>query len=33
MVDLLTTLINFETLTREQADVDKMGEFMESQFR
>ncbi len=33
MVDLLTTLINFETPTRDKAHVDQMGAFMESQFR
>jgi glutamate carboxypeptidase len=33
MVDLLTTLVNFETPTTDKAMVDKMGAFMESQFR
>ncbi|MEP7293116.1 MAG: M20/M25/M40 family metallo-hydrolase, partial [Chloroflexota bacterium] len=33
MVDLLTTLCNFETPTRGKEHVDKMGAFMESQFR
>ncbi len=33
MVDLLTTLINFETPTRDKQHVDKMGAFMEGQFR
>ena len=33
MVDLLTTLCNFETPTRGKEHVDKMGAFMEAQFR
>jgi glutamate carboxypeptidase len=33
MIDLLTTLCNFETPTRGKEHVDKMGAFMESQFR
>jgi glutamate carboxypeptidase len=33
MVDLLTTLCNFETPTRGKEAVDKMGAFMEAQFR
>ncbi|MCA9910507.1 MAG: M20 family metallopeptidase [Anaerolineae bacterium] len=33
MVDLLTTLVNFETPTRDKASVDKLGAFMEDQFR
>ncbi len=33
MIDLLTTLCNFETPTTGKEHVDKMGAFMESQFR
>ncbi len=33
MVDLVTTLCNFETPTRGKEHVDKMGAFMEAQFR
>jgi glutamate carboxypeptidase len=33
MVDYLTTLVNFETPTTDKAMVDKMGAFMESEFR
>ncbi len=33
MIDLLTTLCNFETPTRGKVHVDKMGAFMEAQFR
>jgi glutamate carboxypeptidase len=33
MVDFLTTLINFETFTTEKAYVDKMGAFMEAEFK
>jgi glutamate carboxypeptidase len=33
MTDLLTTLIGFETPTTDKAMVDKMGVFMEAQFR
>lgn len=33
MIDLLTTLCNFETPTRGKEHVDKMGAFMEAQFR
>lgn len=33
MVDLLTTLCNFETPTKVKDYVDKMGNFMEAQFR
>lgn len=33
MVDLLITLINFETPTRNKEYVDRMGAFMEAQFR
>lgn len=33
MVDLLTTLCNFETPTKVKDYVDKMGAFMEAQFR
>ena len=33
MVELLTTLCNFETPTRGKEHVDKMGAFMEAQFR
>lgn len=32
MVDLLTTLVNFETPTTNKAEVDKMGAYMYSQF-
>lgn len=32
MVDTLTTLINYETPTRDKTYVDKLGAFMESQF-
>lgn len=32
MVDLLTTLVNFETPTLSKPDVDRMGEFMAQQF-
>ena len=33
MVDLLTTLVNYETPTKDKAAVDVMGAFMEQQFR
>lgn len=33
MVDLLTTLVQFETFTTAKAYVDKMGDYMEAQFR
>ncbi|MFN8527742.1 MAG: M20 family metallopeptidase [Anaerolineae bacterium] len=33
MVDLLTTLVNFETPTLGKEHVDKMGAFMEAQFK
>lgn len=33
MVDLLTQLIQYETPTRDKAHVDKMGGFMEAQFK
>jgi glutamate carboxypeptidase len=33
MVDLLTELVNYESGTKEKAHVDKLGSFMESQFR
>jgi glutamate carboxypeptidase len=33
MVDLLTTLVGFETPTTDKAMVDKMGAYMEAQFR
>jgi glutamate carboxypeptidase len=33
MTDLLTTLVGFETPTRDKIYVDKMGAFMEEQFR
>src|SRR6185369_8700904 len=33
MIDLLTTLVHFETFTTDKASVDKMGAFMEEQFR
>ncbi len=33
MVDLLTTLVNYETPTLDKAAVDKLGAFMEGQFR
>jgi glutamate carboxypeptidase len=33
MVDLLTELISYETFTTEKAMVDKLGAFMEAQFR
>lgn len=33
MVDLLTTLVNYETPTKDKAAVDKLGAFMEQQFR
>lgn len=33
MTELLTTLVNFETPTRDKVHVDKMGDFMEAQFR
>ncbi|MFN8376244.1 MAG: M20/M25/M40 family metallo-hydrolase [Anaerolineae bacterium] len=33
MVDLLTELVNFESGTKEKPYVDKLGNFMESQFR
>ncbi len=32
MVDLLTTLINYETFTSSKPDVDKLGRYMEDQF-
>src|SRR6266545_2858416 len=33
MVDFLTTLVNYETPTTDKAAVDKLGVFMEAQFR
>ena len=33
MIDLLTTLVNYETPTRSKPDVDKLGAFLEEQFR
>ncbi len=33
MVDLLTTLVNYETFTSSKPDVDRLGAFMEDQFR
>ncbi|MEZ4670196.1 MAG: M20 family metallopeptidase [Anaerolineae bacterium] len=33
MVDFLTTLVNFETPTLDKVHVDKLGAFMEQQFR
>ncbi|NJL56412.1 M20 family metallopeptidase [bacterium] len=33
MVDLLTELVNYETPTRDKAHVDKLGAFMEAQFK
>jgi hypothetical protein len=33
MIDLLTTLVNYETPTRGKAEVDALGAFMEQQFR
>ncbi len=33
MVDLLTELVNYETPTRDKEHVDKLGAFMEGQFR
>jgi glutamate carboxypeptidase len=33
MVDLLTTLVNYETPTTDKAHVDALGAFMEQQFR
>jgi glutamate carboxypeptidase len=33
MIDLLTTLVNYETPTKDKAAVDKLGAFMEQQFR
>ncbi len=33
MIDLLTTLVNFETPTRSKPDVDKLGAYLEQQFR
>ncbi len=33
MVDLLTTLVNYETFTTEKHMVDKLGDFMEAQFK
>jgi len=33
MIDLLTQMIEFETPTRDKAHVDKLGAFMESQFK
>lgn len=33
MVDLLTTLISYETPTRDKVHVDKLGAFLENQFR
>lgn len=33
MVDLLTTLVNYETFTSSKPDVDKLGVFMEEQFK
>ncbi|NDJ60753.1 MAG: M20 family metallopeptidase, partial [Chloroflexi bacterium] len=33
MIDLLTTLVNYETPTRQKAAVDQLGAFMETQFR
>lgn len=33
MIDLLTTMVEFETPTRDKTHVDKMGAFMEAQFR
>lgn len=33
MVDLLTAMVNFETPTRDKTHVDKMGTFLEDQFR
>ena len=32
MIDLLTTLVNYETPTRDKVHVDKLGEFMREQF-
>lgn len=32
MIDLLTTLVNYETPTRDKAHVDKLGAFMRGQF-
>lgn len=32
MVELLTTLVNYETFTSSKADVDKLGAFIERQF-
>lgn len=33
MVDTLTTLVSFETPTRDKAHVDRMGAYLEAQFR
>ena len=33
MVDFLTTLVNFETPTLDKVHVDKLGTFLEDQFR
>jgi glutamate carboxypeptidase len=33
MVDLLTTLVNYESFTSSKPDVDKLGNFMEGQFQ
>ncbi len=33
MVDLLTTLVNYESFTSSKPDVDRLGAFMEAQFR
>ncbi|MBL8160648.1 MAG: M20 family peptidase, partial [Anaerolineae bacterium] len=33
MVDFLTTLVAYETPTTDKAAVDKLGAFMEAQFR
>jgi len=33
MVDLLTTLVNYETFTSSKPDVDKLGNFMEAEFK
>ena len=33
MVDLLTELIGYESFTSSKPDVDKLGNFMEQQFR
>src|SRR5215211_3355694 len=33
MVDLLKTLVSYETFTSSKPDVDKLGAYMEEQFR